>query len=372
MFTERGAAMIDVYDICPRYKGKTYTLRFVEKNDCDDLLKVYSDKKAVPFFNSDNCYGDNFYYTTTEQMVRAIDFWIDKYNSRDFVRWSIIDNIENEVIGTIELFERKAEDVFDACGVLRFDLRSDYEKESEIIKIMRPLIYRAFSLFNCDRFITKAIPEAFERIRALNSLDFNLSDEKLIGHDGTEYGDYFVYKKCTPVWENPPHLTKEEEDYFYNFLESELRFYPGSDMNTPFLPFSFNRPFAVYDISKMKEEQIDILYELVPKFLMNCLQEGHYIYFYDWNHNLFVYDPRNPENCRGDQGEPIYFTDDGIVSFGSLIPDGDYCFHIEQYGKFGYLSHPWRKEIWIFGEELLNEFENNHEKIGFVPKTVLK
>ncbi len=184
--------MIDVYDICPRYKGEKYTLRFVEMNDCDDLLKVYSDKKSVPFFNSDNCYGDNFYYTTTEQMASAIDFWIDKYNSRDFVRWSVVDNAKNEVIGTIELFHRDSDDAFSNCGLLRFDLRSDYEKSSEIIQFLRLLIKSTFELFDCNKIATKAITAADERIRALQSLGFKSSDEKLIGHDGTEYENYFV------------------------------------------------------------------------------------------------------------------------------------------------------------------------------------
>ncbi len=184
--------MIDVYDICPRYEGKKYTLRFVEKNDCDDLLKVYSDEKAVPFFNSDNCYGDDFHYTTKEQMARAIDFWIDKYNSRDFVRWSVIDNTENEAIGTIELFHRDSDDAFTDCGLLRLDLCSVYEKSTEIVQILQLIIEPAFSLFDCDKIATKAIPEAEERISALKSFGFEHSDEQLIGHDGTEYGDYFV------------------------------------------------------------------------------------------------------------------------------------------------------------------------------------
>ena len=55
-----------------------------------------------------------------------------------------------------------------------------------------------------------------------------------------------------------------------------------------------------------------------------------------------------------------------------FYPDGDYYFHIEKYGRFGYLSHPWREEVWIFGEKLLREFDEIYEQIGFVPKVVLK
>ena len=29
-------------------------------------VNVYGDKNALPFFNSDNCHGDNFYYPDEE------------------------------------------------------------------------------------------------------------------------------------------------------------------------------------------------------------------------------------------------------------------------------------------------------------------
>ena len=51
-----------VYEKCNVIENENYILRLVEAEDCEDLLKVYSDKNALPFFNSDNCDGDNFYY----------------------------------------------------------------------------------------------------------------------------------------------------------------------------------------------------------------------------------------------------------------------------------------------------------------------
>ena len=54
--------MIDVYKNCPEYENENYILRMISKEDKKDLLKVYSDEKAVPFFNSDNCGGDEDVY----------------------------------------------------------------------------------------------------------------------------------------------------------------------------------------------------------------------------------------------------------------------------------------------------------------------
>lgn len=363
--------MIDVYDCRPEYKNIKYTLRLVEQADCDDLLKVYSDAKSRPFFNSDNCYGDDFCYSSVEEMRKAIDFWIEKFRSKDFVRWTVIDNIGKEAVGTIELFHRDAGDAFTNCGLLRLDLRSDYETAERIEDILSLVIEPAFHLFACDKIATKAVPEAEKRICALRKMGFELSDKRLIGHDGTEYDNYFVLKRTIRAWEKPEPITKEDEDFFYNFLEKELRFYPSSEQSSCWLPFSLNRPFAVYDISKITDEQMVMLYEAVPSAFADCLQNGHMIYSCDWQHHLFLYDPRRPENCRGDREWWPGVNSEGMAIFGELFPDGDYCFHIDKYGAFGYLAHPWREEVWVFGEKLLSEIDSIHEKIGFEPKVVL-
>lgn len=184
--------MQNVYEHCPKFENENYLIRFFAKEDTLDLLKVYSDQKAVPFFNSDNCHGDDFHYTTEARMKQALDFWFSSYKNKDFVRWTIVDKKAHEAIGTIELFRRQAQDYFTNCGLLRLDLRSDYEKEFEIKEILSLILAPTFELFSCDKIATKAISEAKERIRALDSIGFSASNEKLIGHDGTLYGDYHV------------------------------------------------------------------------------------------------------------------------------------------------------------------------------------
>lgn len=187
--------MQDVYSVCPVMENERYRLRLVSQADCADLLKIHSDERAVPRFNSDNCHGDNFHYTTIERMRSAIEFWLFSYEKRYFVRWGIVDKRSCEAIGTIELFRREADDWFTDCGILRLDLRSDYEHEGDIWEILERIVPEAYALFDCSMIATKAVPAAKERICALERLGFTRSDEKLIGHDGTEYGDYFVRMK---------------------------------------------------------------------------------------------------------------------------------------------------------------------------------
>ncbi len=182
----------NVYEEIPVLEGERFLLRAVREQDAGDLLEVYSDEKAVPFFNSDNCHGDDFHYTTMERIRQALDFWEFSYQKKYFVRWVVYDKHTQTVVGSVELFNRKAEDYFDNCGLLRLDLRSDYERQEYIENILKLIVPQTGELFLCDKIATKAIPEAKERIAALEHMGFQLSEERLIGHDGTKYGAYFV------------------------------------------------------------------------------------------------------------------------------------------------------------------------------------
>nr|WP_302600097.1 GNAT family protein [uncultured Cellulosilyticum sp.] len=183
--------MYEVYKNCPVLESKKYLLRLVGLKDTDDLLKVYSDVQAVPYFNSDNCNGDDFFYKTFERMEEAVKFWLWAYKQKGFVRWAVVDKDNDKAIGTIELFNRQSEDAFNDCGVLRLDLRSDYEKKQHIFEILSLIVPKAYELFGCHKVITKAKSFAVERIQALKLIGFNETQDKLVGHDGTEYGEYW-------------------------------------------------------------------------------------------------------------------------------------------------------------------------------------
>jgi ribosomal-protein-alanine N-acetyltransferase len=179
--------MKNVYDECPIYKRELITLRQTKTEDAEELLKCYSDEKAVPFFNSDNCNGDDFYYTTVERMNKAIDFWDFSYKNRYFVRWTVILNNTNEKIGTIEMFHRLAEDEFNHYGVLRIDLKSNHEVQPILGEILEIATENFFEAFEVEAILTKAIPEAKQRISTLVQNGYKLLGKKLVSYD-----DYYV------------------------------------------------------------------------------------------------------------------------------------------------------------------------------------
>ena len=47
-------------------------------------------------------------------------------------------------------------------------------------------------MFACEMIATKAVSIAQERIQALEHMGFSLSEESVIGHNGTKYDSYYV------------------------------------------------------------------------------------------------------------------------------------------------------------------------------------
>ncbi len=179
--------MKDIYEECPIYKNKLITLRQTTIEDAQELLMCYSDEKAVPFFNSDNCHGDDFHYTTIERMKQAIDFWDFSYKNKYFVRWTVILNNTNEKVGSIEMFHRIADDEFNHYGILRVDLQSDYETQPVIDDISEIVNENFYKAFDVKAILTKAIPEAAERITSIVQKGYQPINRRLMTYD-----DYFI------------------------------------------------------------------------------------------------------------------------------------------------------------------------------------
>lgn len=186
---------MNIYETCPVLESEGFLLRLAGDGDRDDLLKVYSDKNALPFFNSDNCDGDNFYYATAERMAEALSFWKLSYENGWFVRFSIVDKAASEVIGTIELCLRDSEDEFDHAGILRIDVRSDYETADRLYDIAALIVPHIPEMLGCNGIITKAPIYAVERINALQKMGFARSEHLLIGKTGYAYDGYWILKR---------------------------------------------------------------------------------------------------------------------------------------------------------------------------------
>lgn len=172
----------DPYDVCPTYESKNFILRLVSTDDAAELFECYKTAAVSVQANSENCvygYGSQ----TLEEMQDCIKRWLDAYQSRCFVRFSIIDKQKSKAVGTIEIFNGGHH----GHSILRIDVRSKYENKEHLDELLN--IAEAFFYdFGCENIVTKAIPEADERIAALTDngyLPYPANDE-------WERKDYYI------------------------------------------------------------------------------------------------------------------------------------------------------------------------------------
>ena len=78
------------------------------------------------------------------------------------------------------------------------------------------------------------------------------------------------------------------------------------------------------------------------------------MYALDWQHDCFIFDPQEIIPY-----EFSYFDEKRNVNvfFPTYYPDGDYHFFISNDWHNGLFGHPWRKEIYVMGKELIEQFD---------------
>lgn len=160
-------------------------------------------------------------------------------------------------------------------------------------------------------------------------------------------------------------------DEIWDEIDKKLKFSPfcayrGHSLNVP-LPFQISENYAVYGIEHMTDEQCDLLHDTIREIFIRITKAGQKVYALDWQHSAFLYDPRNISEQKSCRVNDIRHKDhEYFAYFPGFYPDGDYYFFIEEKFNFGYLGHPWRQEIWIFGADLIREIEAVQTKLGWI------
>lgn len=156
------------YIECPVITTKSFTIRLLSEEDGKSIFKCYNDKTAVELMNDDNC-DFGFYVDSQEKMSETVGYWLDFYKKQYFIRFSIVDNVTGEAIGTIEGFCGET-------GVLRVDIASLYEKVPYLTEIFTFAKEYFHKFFGNEYVVTKAISKALERRQALQANKWEFID----------------------------------------------------------------------------------------------------------------------------------------------------------------------------------------------------
>ena len=162
----------------------------------------------------------------------------------------------------------------------------------------------------------------------------------------------------------------EEYDLVWDKVYDKLKFKPSGYYRGHSLtvdpPFEIEGNFAVYGIEKMPASQRDSMQEMIREVLVSVTKKGKRMYALDWQHSAFLFDPRNKEEQKSFWKEDNrYFGGGYNAYFPPFYPDGDYYFFIDEHFEYGYLGHPWRQEIWVFGDTLIEKIDEIYQTLGW-------
>ncbi|SDH86844.1 Protein of unknown function [Actinokineospora alba] len=90
------------------------------------------------------------------------------------------------------------------------------------------------------------------------------------------------------------------------------------------------------------ESGIDRLQALVESGLRTCTPPGEDLYWLDWQHEGFRFDPHRV----GGVGQPSWP--------GGCFPDGDYFLYTSDDLRHGTFGHPWESTLCVYGADLLD------------------
>lgn len=169
---------MDAFIVCPTYETEHFKIRKLEREDAEELFSCYSDSEAARFFNGDCC-GDDFYYTDKEKFGVCVEYWLSRYTEHDFVRWSIQDKEKRCLIGTMEVCPSlKYTADGRMMGILRIDLKSEYERQEILTELMDVLIEHSYDDFHVASIIMKIQKEAGERQKLIKKYQFVAAKEE--------------------------------------------------------------------------------------------------------------------------------------------------------------------------------------------------
>lgn len=183
-------------------------------------------------------------------------------------------------------------------------------------------------------------------------------------------------------------ITDKRDELIWDKIYAELKFSPngryrGHSFDVP-LPFEIKKPYVVYAIDDLTVRQVDEMNVKVKDCFAETIRDGERLYALDWQHSSFVFDPNvepdgdppwlgdcdpsdfpQPPVCQFIHDER-YLNGGYNAYYPSFYPDGDYHFFVEENLEYGLLGHPWRLEIWIFGNRLIPNIDKISGSLGWI------
>lgn len=162
-------------------------------------------------------------------------------------------------------------------------------------------------------------------------------------------------------------LSDQLEDELWEIVDQRFSFEP--DYYAEDSRYTLKEPYDLYSCKGVAAiaDSDPKWRETIQDIFCACLENKETMYVLDWQHTCFEYFPQ----IKTRKEVPTFIpyeedTDEGYYAyFPEFFPNGDYYLFFSKDLSWGYLTDPWRKHIFVYGEQLRKEISKKAQYLGF-------
>ncbi|KAB8185297.1 DUF2716 domain-containing protein [Microbispora catharanthi] len=137
-----------------------------------------------------------------------------------------------------------------------------------------------------------------------------------------------------------------EHDAMWTAFEARFVFKPSTSMYPGIVEPSDSVTWHLAAVSGREDPMVDEIQAVIERALLACARPGEPLYWLDWNHQGYRFDPHRVARPGGPRWP------------GLAYPDGDYYLYLTSDLRLGTFGHPWEDSLCVFGSDLLAEVED--------------
>ena len=164
--TERGLVMyIDAFKRYPVIETSRILIREMEPADANDIFEYAKDSDSFVFTDG--------FPSELDEVKFMINIWkTEAYESKQFIRWSIVLKADNKVIGGIYLFEPVGNDESGYRMDIGFEISSKYWNKGYASEAIEAVSRYAIQNMGVIRVQAQIVPENIGSIKACEKAGF--------------------------------------------------------------------------------------------------------------------------------------------------------------------------------------------------------
>lgn len=175
-----------VFDVFPELETKHFLLREVKEKDCKDIYDIYSIEEAVRYQQIEPM-------QSMEQAQKAVNYFLNAYKNKKFVRWCIADKSSDKVVGLITLHDF---DNWNSRAEIGYMLNKKYWGQGIGSEAGQKVIEYAFEVIELHRIEALIHPDNIASIKLSKKLGFKeegLKDKCAFNRSTGEFEDRLIY-----------------------------------------------------------------------------------------------------------------------------------------------------------------------------------